>query len=114
MQIGYSLEWEELPSGQDSRIARYLQDVDPTDVYDWPHQHRWLAKTLNELHGYSLCGSRPWQLQMRASPRRPPRSTLLTHDSFKRLSARSGQLDGPPLLGYTLPAFAGSRRPKHD
>jgi hypothetical protein len=48
--IGYALEWEELPDGQDSRIACYRNNVDPTDVADWPRQHRWLAKTLNELH----------------------------------------------------------------
>jgi len=49
-EIGYTLEWEELPDGQDSRVARYLDEVDPTDATDWPRQHRWLAKTLNELH----------------------------------------------------------------
>jgi hypothetical protein len=49
-EIGYPLEWEELPSGQDSRIARYLDGVDPTDVVDWQRQHDWLAETMNEMH----------------------------------------------------------------
>jgi Domain of unknown function (DUF4268) len=49
-EIGYPLEWEELPSGQDSRIARYLDGVDPTDVADRQRQHGWLAETLNEMH----------------------------------------------------------------
>lgn len=48
--LGYSLSWEELPAGQDCRIAFYREDVDPTDVDDWPAQHKWLAKKLNELH----------------------------------------------------------------
>ena len=33
------LEWEELPTGQDSRMATYLNDVDPDDKRDWPRQH---------------------------------------------------------------------------
>jgi hypothetical protein len=47
--LGYALEWEELPEGQDSRIAVYL-DADPEDRADWPRQHRWLSQRLNELH----------------------------------------------------------------
>ena len=49
-ELGYRLEWEELPDGQDSRIAIYLDDVDPNDEQDWPRQHEWLATRLNELH----------------------------------------------------------------
>jgi hypothetical protein len=49
-ELGYALEWEELPTGQDSRIATYLNDVDPDDKGDWPRQHEWLAKRLNDLH----------------------------------------------------------------
>ena len=49
-ELGYALEWEELPTGQDSRIATYLNDVDPDDRDDWPRQHGWLAKRLNDLH----------------------------------------------------------------
>jgi hypothetical protein len=49
-EIGYALQWEELPSGQDSRIARYLDDVDPTDPADWERQHKWIAETLNDMH----------------------------------------------------------------
>ena len=43
------LEWEELPAGQDSRISSYLNDVDPEDEADWPRQHEWLAKRLNDM-----------------------------------------------------------------
>ena len=50
-ELKYSLEWEELPAGQDSRIASYLNGVNPEDELDWPRQHEWLAKHLNELHG---------------------------------------------------------------
>ena len=43
-ELGYPLEWEELPEARDCRIACYLNDVDPADKTDWPHQHEWLAK----------------------------------------------------------------------
>lgn len=49
-ELGYSLEWEELPEGRDCRIASSLNDVDPKDKTDWPRQHEWLAKRLNEMH----------------------------------------------------------------
>jgi Domain of unknown function (DUF4268) len=49
-ELGYKLEWEELPEGKQSRIAVYLNDADPTDKADWPRQHEWLAKKINELH----------------------------------------------------------------
>ena len=49
-ELGYALEWEELPSRRDCRISSYLNDVDPEDETDWPRQHEWLAKRLNDLH----------------------------------------------------------------
>ena len=49
-ELGYSLEWEELPSKRDCRIACYLRGVDPEDDSDWPRQHNWLASHLNDLH----------------------------------------------------------------
>lgn len=49
-ELGYPLEWEELPSRRDCRIASYLSAVDPEDEADWPRQHQWLAKRLNDLH----------------------------------------------------------------
>ena len=49
-ELGYQLDWEELPEGQDSRISSYLDDVDPEDKADWPRQHEWLAKRLNDFH----------------------------------------------------------------
>ncbi len=49
-ELGYPLEWEELPEARACRIASYLNDVDPADEADWPRQHEWLAKRLNELH----------------------------------------------------------------
>lgn len=49
-ELGYPLEWEELPAGQDSRISIYLSDLDPEDQTDWPRQHQWLAQRLNDLH----------------------------------------------------------------
>jgi hypothetical protein len=49
-ELSYPLEWEELPSRQDSRISIYLNDVDPEDETDWPRQHEWLAVRLNDMH----------------------------------------------------------------
>ncbi len=49
-ELGYSLDWEELPSGTDSRISRYLREVDPENEADWPRQHGWLADSLNTMH----------------------------------------------------------------
>jgi hypothetical protein len=49
-ELGYPLEWELLPEGKQSRIAVYLNDTNPTDNADWPRQHEWLAKKINELH----------------------------------------------------------------
>lgn len=49
-ELGYGLEWHELPAGNDSRIAICLNDADPRDQTHWPHQHEWLATRLNELH----------------------------------------------------------------
>jgi hypothetical protein len=49
-ELGYPLEWEELPSRRDSRISAYLNNVDPENEQDWPRQHEWLAARLNEMH----------------------------------------------------------------
>jgi hypothetical protein len=49
-ELGYPLEWEELPEGNDCRIASYLNDVAPADKADWPRQHEWMAKRLNDMH----------------------------------------------------------------
>lgn len=49
-EIGYSLEWEELPSRRDCRVSAYMNDVDPEDEDDWPRQHEWLASRLNDIH----------------------------------------------------------------
>ena len=49
-ELGYSLNWEELPNRQDSRISIYLENADPEDEADWPRQHQWLAERLNDFH----------------------------------------------------------------
>lgn len=49
-ELGYPLNWEELPEGQDSRISRLLDDADVENRDDWPRQHQWLAERLNEMH----------------------------------------------------------------
>ena len=49
-KLGYHLEWEELPTKRDCRVACYLNDVDPENEADWARQHEWLARHLNDLH----------------------------------------------------------------
>jgi hypothetical protein len=49
-QLGFPLDWEELPEGQDSRISVSLSDADPANEADWPRQHQWLSQRLNEMH----------------------------------------------------------------
>jgi hypothetical protein len=49
-ELGFSLDWEELPAGQDSRISISLDDADPENEADWTRQHEWLAQRLNEMH----------------------------------------------------------------
>jgi hypothetical protein len=49
-ELGYQLDWEELPSRRDCRVCIRLCEVDPEDETDWPKQQQWLATKLNELH----------------------------------------------------------------
>jgi hypothetical protein len=48
-ELGYALDWQELPEGQDCRVA-LLTDADPADEADWPRQHDWLAARLSEMY----------------------------------------------------------------
>jgi hypothetical protein len=47
--IGYALDWQELPDKKGSRVAIYLEDVEPTDETKWPEQHAWLRDKLEML-----------------------------------------------------------------
>lgn len=50
-ELDYRLEWgDQSPTARDRRIAYYRRDVDSDDESDWPRQHEWLAKHLNDLH----------------------------------------------------------------
>lgn len=49
-QLGYRLDWEELPQGKDTRISVSLEDANPEMQSDWPRQHEWLAEKLRELY----------------------------------------------------------------
>ena len=50
-ELGYSLEWgDQSPTSRDRRISYYRRDVDPDDESDWPAQHEWLAKHVNNMH----------------------------------------------------------------
>lgn len=48
--FGHPLEWHEMPRGQESRIAYYLDNVDVEDRTDWPRQHQWLTDHANALY----------------------------------------------------------------
>ena len=49
-ELGYQLEWNLLPEGQDCRIAVYRNGVNPNDKSNWGQQHEWLAGHLNKMH----------------------------------------------------------------
>jgi hypothetical protein len=49
-EIGFSLQWEDLPGRRDCRVCVYYENVDPEDASTWPSQHAWLAEKLNQLH----------------------------------------------------------------
>ena len=45
-----SLEWQELPDGQDYRIIRYRPKMDITDQTEWEDTHRWLKNEAELFH----------------------------------------------------------------
>lgn len=73
-ELGYQLEWEELPTRRDSRISVYLTGIDPEDQRDWPRQHAWLAAKINDLH--RVFSGRVRDLD--ADSWRPPRDASLS------------------------------------
>jgi hypothetical protein len=48
--LGYALDWEEMPAEKNSRVSVSLNNANPENEADWPRQHRWLAQHLNEMH----------------------------------------------------------------
>jgi len=48
--LGYVLDWQELPEKRDCRIAISLSPADVENNDDWQRQHIWLAKKLNDLY----------------------------------------------------------------
>lgn len=50
-EMDYPLEWgDQSAQARDRRISCYLRDVDPKNECDWPRQHEWLTKQLNDMH----------------------------------------------------------------
>ena len=47
-ELNQRFEWREMR--KECEIASYLEDVDPDEESDWPRQHEWLAKQINEMH----------------------------------------------------------------
>lgn len=81
--LGFGLSWEELPEGQDSRISVGLDNADAENEADWPRQHEWLAKRLNEMHRVLA-----------------PRVSLLDPDSWKPESESALTNDIETLVAY--------------
>ena len=48
--MGCPLIWDEQTDGIEARISVHLDNTDPEDRSDWPRQHEWLAKRLNDLY----------------------------------------------------------------
>ncbi len=50
-EIGYPLKWgAQKPGSRAKIIACYLDRVDLNNESDWPRQHEWLARHLNDMH----------------------------------------------------------------
>ena len=96
-ELGYTLDWDELPSRRDCRISSSLCEVDPEDETNWQFQHEWLAKRLNDMH--KVFASRVRALdadaqppQERSSPRSPDTSASATPIAERALDYRAHPL----------------------
>jgi hypothetical protein len=49
-ELGWTLEWQELPGKKESRLAMYLPNIDPSDRKKWPEICEWLQKRLEKMH----------------------------------------------------------------
>jgi hypothetical protein len=49
-ELGWPLEWVELPGGNDSRIRVRKEDQNPANKADWRAQHEWVAAKLEALY----------------------------------------------------------------
>lgn len=49
-EFGETLEWNELPTGERSRISLSKQDTDPLDENDWSQQYEWLTTQLEQFN----------------------------------------------------------------
>ena len=47
-ELGQRFVWREMR--KQCQIVIHLENVDPDDESDWPRQHEWLAKQINEMH----------------------------------------------------------------
>ena len=49
-EIGETLEWNELPDQESSRICLNKGNTDPLDEDDWPHQYEWFTAKLEKFN----------------------------------------------------------------
>ncbi len=47
-ELDMTLDWRKMR--KECEIASYLENVDPDNESDWPRQHAWLAKQINDLY----------------------------------------------------------------
>ena len=47
--LGFELDWQELPDSRASRIAAWLNDVNPTDEACRPEYLQWYADTVSKM-----------------------------------------------------------------
>jgi hypothetical protein len=49
-ELGFPLQWEELPDRKESRMVVELPSQDTSNRTLWPQQHAWLADKLERMH----------------------------------------------------------------
>ena len=47
-ELGFSLEWMELPDRKSSRLLAHGNNSDPSDKAAWPEYHRWMMEKLEK------------------------------------------------------------------
>jgi len=49
-ELGFVMEWMELPNKKTSRVVLHWDDLDPLDTGRWPEYHQWMKDNLERLH----------------------------------------------------------------
>ena len=49
-ELGFPLNWRELPTKKESRVTLRKPDTDPKRKSEWPEQHKWMLENLELLY----------------------------------------------------------------